>query len=130
MEAFKEEIDAPNGRKIALEMAYMLPVWIPAQTRSTSGKKRVFFRRKVEWLFNRAHFPLGFEIGRTFRLRLIIMLVVNCAVFLQQRDSARIQNRSATAERRACTGKMPRAFRCFPSADKGPDQHSRGLLLE
>jgi len=86
LEAFKEEIDAPNGRKIALEMAYMLPVWTPAQTRSTSGKKRVFFRRKVEWLFNQAHFPLGFEIGRTLRLRLIIMLAVNCAAFLQQED--------------------------------------------
>ena len=70
-----------SGRKIAVEMADMLPVSTPAETRIVSGKKRGFFRRKIEWLFSPELFHLKLLIGTAVGVLVIIVLAVTCALF-------------------------------------------------
>ena len=70
----------------------MLPVSTPAETRIVSGKKRGFFRRKVEWLFSPELFHLKLLIGTAVGVLVTIVLAVTCVVFTfrhQQRDTLR-----------------------------------------
>jgi putative flippase GtrA len=59
----------------------MLPVSTPAETRIVSGKKRGFFRHKVEWLFTPELFHLKLLIGKAVGVLVTIVLAVACAVF-------------------------------------------------
>ena len=70
----------------------MLPVSTPAETRIVSGKKRGFFRRKIEWLFSPELFHLKLLIGTAVGVLVTIVLAVTCVVFTfrhQQRDALR-----------------------------------------
>ena len=70
----------------------MLPVSTPAETRIVSGKKRGFFRRKVEWLFSPELFHLKLLIGTAVGVLVTIVLAVTSVVFTfrhQQRDTLR-----------------------------------------
>jgi hypothetical protein len=73
----------PNGRKIAVEMADMLPVSTPAETRSFSGKKSGFFRRMVEWPFSPEFFQLELLVGTAVSLPVINVLTVACELRTQ-----------------------------------------------
>jgi CHASE3 domain sensor protein len=59
----------------------MLPVSTPAGTRIVSGKKRAFFRRKVEHLFRPELFHLKRLIGTAVGVLVTIVLAVTCVVF-------------------------------------------------
>ncbi len=70
----------------------MLPVSTPAGTRIVPGKKRGFFRRKIEWLFSPELFHLKLLIGTAVGVLVTIVLAVTCAVFTfrhRQRDALR-----------------------------------------
>ena len=70
----------------------MLPVSTPAGTRIVSGKKRGFFRRRIEWLFSPELFHLKLLIGTAVGVLVTIVLAVTCVVFTfrhQHRDALR-----------------------------------------
>jgi hypothetical protein len=70
----------------------MLPVSTPAKTRIVSGKKRGFFRRKIEWLFSPELFHLKLLIGTAVGVLVTIVLAVTCVVFMfrhRNRDAQR-----------------------------------------
>ena len=70
----------------------MLPVSTPAGTRTVSGKKRGFFRRKIEWLFGPELLHLKLLIGTAVGVLVTIVLAVTSVVFTfrhQQRDALR-----------------------------------------
>ena len=70
----------------------MLPVSTPAGTRIVSGKKRGFFRRKVELLFSPELFHLKLLLGTAVGVLVTIVVAVTNVVFTfrhQQRDTLR-----------------------------------------
>ena len=70
----------------------MLPVSTPAGTRIVSGKKRGFFRRRIEWLFSPELFHLKLLIGTAVGVLVTIVLAVTCVVFTfrhRHRDALR-----------------------------------------
>ena len=85
-------------------MADMLPVSTPAETRIVSGKKRGFFRRKVEWLFSPELFHLKLLIGAAVGVLVTIVLAVTCVVFTfrhqQLDDATRAHDRGDQARQR------------------------------
>ena len=91
-----------SGRKIAVERADMLPVSTPAKTRIVSGKKRRFFRRRIEWLFSAELFHLKLLIGTAVGVLVTVVLAATSVIFTfrhQQRDvAARTHHRDDKAE--------------------------------
>ena len=70
----------------------MLPVSTPAKTRIVSGKKRGFFRRRIEWLFSPELFHLKLLSGTAVGVLATIVLAVTCVVFTfrhRHRDALR-----------------------------------------
>ena len=59
----------------------MLPVSTPAGTRIVPGKKRGFFRRKIECPFSPELFHLKLLSGTAVGVLVTIVLAVTCAVF-------------------------------------------------